>query len=89
MNIESIPQRASGSAGHHAVLHRQRREALATGRLGQWYSLVGSAQYPDDPHKARQFCENKLDEELALHARRIFIDGTAMPRVLPERDEWV
>jgi hypothetical protein len=71
------------------TLNRQRREALAAGQVGQWYSLMGDVYHPDDPQKARQFVEQKLSEALAQRGDRIFIEGTAIPRVVSEQDEWV
>ncbi|SDZ43240.1 hypothetical protein SAMN05518669_13511 [Variovorax sp. YR634] len=73
---------------HYLTLYRQRRAALTAGRAGQLYSLMGKIRHPEDSQKARRWYEEKLDEELAMHARRIFIDGTAMPRVLPEQDDF-
>lgn len=70
-------------------LYYQRREALANGPAGMWHSYMGEVYYPDDPQKGRQYFEEKLDEEVSVHGHRIFIDGTAMPRVMPPHDEYI
>lgn len=80
-------QSSASNFDRHAILYHQRREALTNGPAGKWYSCMGKISHPDDPQMSRQYYEEKLDEEINVHGHRIFIDGTAMPRVMPEHGD--